>query len=140
MKYLLDTCVVSEPTKRIPNERVMQWLGSVPIADTWLSSVTIGEVQKGVYILDESNPVRRRLEDWLVKVQEEYAGRILAFDETTALVWGRLVGMSSRKGQPKPFADSQIAATALRHGMTLVTRNVRDMADFGVEIFNPFGD
>ena len=118
----------------------MQWLGSVPIADTWLSSVTIGEIQKGVYFLDESNPVRRRLADWLVKVQEEYAGRILAFEETTALTWGRLVGMSCRKGQPKPFADSQIAATALCHGMTLVTRNVRDMADFGVELFNPFDD
>ena len=140
MKYLLDTCVVSESTKRIPNERVMQWLGSVPIVDTWLSSVTIGEIQKGVYILDENNPVRRRFENWLVKVQEEYAGRILAYDETTALVWGRLVGMSCRKGQPKPFADSQIAAPALCHGMTLVTRNVRDMADFGVEIFNPFDD
>ena len=48
--------------------------------------------------------------------------------------------MSCRKGQPKPFADSQIAATALCHGMTLVTRNVRDMADFGVELFNPFDD
>ena len=140
MRYLLDTCVVSEPTKRIPNARAMQWLASVPIADTWLSSVTICEIQKGVYILDENSPLRRRLMEWLDKVQEAYAGRILAFDEATALLWGRLVGTSSRAGHPRPYADSQIAATALRHGMMLVTRNMRDMVDFGVETVNPFDE
>lgn len=138
MKYLLDTCVVSESTKRRPNERAMEWLSSIPITDTWLSSVTIGEIQKGVHSLDESDPMRQRLEDWLALVREAYASRILAFDEETALLWGRFAGLASREGRPKPFADSQIAATALRHGMVLATRNVRDMENLGVKIINPF--
>jgi hypothetical protein len=56
------------------------------------------------------------------------------------MTWGELIGSALRVGRPKPIVDAQIAATALRHGMTLVTRNVRDMADFGVELFNPFDE
>ena len=138
MKYLLDTCVVSESTKRNPNEKAVSWLASVSIGDTWLSSVTIGEIQKGIHLLDEGNPARQRLADWLARVREAYADRILAFDEETALLWGRMSGLASREGRPRPFADSQIAATALQHGMVLATRNERDMADLGVKIINHF--
>lgn len=80
------------------------------------------------------------LSDWLESIRSQFSSRILPFDEETSMSWGELVGNALRMGQPKPLVDAQIAATALRHGMMLVTRNVRDMADFGVEIVNPFDD
>lgn len=110
MKYLLDTCIVSEATKRKPNGRVCEWLASMPFHELYLSVVTLGEIQNGVYRLDED----------------------------TALLWGRTTGEYARAGRTLPTADSQIAATALSHGMTLVTRNVDDMAGMGVPILNPF--
>ena len=138
MKYLLDTCIVSEATKRKPNERVCEWLASMPFHELYLSVVTLGEIQNGVYRLDEASALRRRLANWLAEVRREYSGRIIPFDEDTALLWGRTTGEYARAGRTLPTADSQIAATALSHGMTLVTRNVDDMAGMGVPILNPF--
>lgn len=122
----------------MPNPNVMCWLAEMSIENTWLSAVTICEIQKGVHILEEGSPLRQRLSNWLTRVRQEYSNRILPFDEETALMCGRLLGDAQREGRLRPIADSQIAATALRHGMVLVTRNVRDMEGFGVKIVNPF--
>ena len=138
MKYMLDTCIVSEAVKRKPSIDVMQWLDSVPISCQYLSSVTLGELQKGICSLGEADPRRHRLASWFERVHKAYSGRILPFDEEAALLWGRISGENQRSGRSIPLADSQIAAIAIVHGMELVTRNVRDMLGMGASIVNPF--
>ena len=138
MKYLLDTCTISETAKRIPSERVLRWLHGVPAEDLHLSSVTVGEIAKGISKLDLNNPRRMRLEQWFDEIRSQFAQRILPFDEMAAIIWGRMVGEGIRCGRTMSLADSQIAATARVHSMKLVTRNVDDMVGMGVPIFNPF--
>ena len=138
MNYLLDTCVISELMKKTPSETAVRWLTNTPDANQYLSSITIGEIQKGIFRLEEQDLRRALLSQWLMSIRKGFAKRIIPFDEDSAVIWGKLIGESLRIGRPKPIVDSQIAATALSHGMALVTRNVPDMADFGVEIVNPF--
>ena len=138
MKYLLDTGTISETAKRIPSEQMMRWLHSVPAEDLYLSSVTIGEIAKGISKLAMNDSRRTRLEHWFDVVRGQFAQRILPFDDMVALAWGRMVGEGLRCGRTMSLADSQIAATASVHGMKLVTRNVDDMVGMGVPIFNPF--
>ena len=109
-------------------------------SQTYLSAISVGEIYKGIARLESSDPRRVVLLDWLESIRSQFSSRILPFDEETSMSWGELVGNALRTGHPKPLVDAQIAATALRHGMTLVTRNVRDMTDFGVELFNPFDE
>ena len=138
MKYLLDTCTISETAKRIPSEHVLQWLRSVSPEELYLSSVTIGEIAKGISKLALNDPRRSRLESWFDEIRGQFEQRILPFDDVVAIAWGRMVGEGLRCGRPMSLADSQIAATASVHGMKLVTRNVEDMAGMGVPILNPF--
>ena len=140
MNYILDTCIVSELVKRQPSAVVVGWLSSIPVQDLFISAVTLGEIQKGISKLASNDPRIPPLETWLAEIQRDYSGRVVAFDESAAILWGRISGENSRKGRTLPVADSQIAATALASGMTLVTRNVPDMAGMGVPIFNPFAE
>jgi predicted nucleic acid-binding protein len=128
---------LSEPFKRHPNPHVIAWLRSVDQASLYTPSVVIGEMRKGVEKMPES--VRREmLEKWLADYLRFYADNIVAFDAEVAMPWGKLVGKLQLDGMSPPVIDSQIAATAIHHGMTLVTRNVRDMQATGVEVLNPF--
>lgn len=137
MKYLLDTCILSEPFKRQPSPQVIAWLRSVDQSSLYTPAVVIGEMCKGVEKMPAS--VRRGLlEKWLADYLRFYADNIVAFDAEVAMTWGKLVGRLQLEGMAPPVIDSQIAATALHHGMTLVTRNVRDMQATGVDVFNPF--
>ena len=137
MRYLLDTCILSEPFKRQPNPHVIAWLRSVDQSSLYTPSVVLGEMRKGVEKMPAS--IRRgMLEKWLADYLRFYADNIVAFDAEVAMTWGRLVGRLQQDGMSPPVIDSQIAATALHHGMTLVTRNVRDMQTTGAEVFNPF--
>ena len=140
MNYLLDTCVISELMRKSPSQSVVKWLRGTPSASQYLSAITLGEIHKGIARLDSRDPRRGVLADWLRTIRSRFASRIISFDEKTSMTWGELIGNALRVGRPKPLVDAQIAATALCHGMTLVTRNVHDMTDFGVEIFNPFGE
>ena len=99
MKYLLDTCIVSEATKRKPDTGVVRWLGSVSILDQYLSAITLGEIQKGIYSLDEANPLRQRLASWLAEVRRTYSGRIVPFDEEASIEWGRMAGENAHAGR-----------------------------------------
>ena len=137
MRYLLDTCVLSEPFKRQPNQQVIAWLRSVDQSSLYTPSVVLGEMRKGV----EKMPASARkemLEKWLADYRRFYADNIVPFDAEVAMAWGKLVGRLQLEGMSTPVIDSQIAATAIYHGMTLVTRNVRDMQATGADIFNPF--
>ena len=138
MKYLLDTCVLSELTKSRPSEAVLSWLTAQDPKTLYLSSLTIGELKKG--IVKRGGDVRaRRLERWLTdKVLRFYGDRIIPVACDESLAWGVICGNAERNGNKRPSVDSLIAATALAHHMTLVTRNVGDMSGMGVSIFNPF--
>jgi len=140
VNYLLDTCVISELMRPRPNERVVAWLRAQESETLYLSFLTIGELKKG--IAKRGNDARaKRLEKWLVgEIFNAYHDRMIPIAKDESLLWGMICGASERVGRKRPVADSLIAATALAHNMTLVTRNVDDIAGMGVSIFNPFGD
>ena len=140
MKYLIDTCVASELIKRRPAVQVVRWFATVPGEDVYLPSIAIGEIQKGISKLTPGDPKRLRLEAWLAGVRRDFSHKIVPFDEDSAILWGRTIGEFARIGRTLPIVDTQIAAIALVNDMTLVTRNVDDMAGMGVPIFNPFAE
>ena len=138
MKYLIDTCVISELSVRKPSSGVVRWFSETPDGDMYLSVITIGELRKGIDRLKLDDPRRVKLEKWLAVVRTVFYGRILPFVEETAVAWGEIVGESLRTGKARPIVDAQIAATALMNGMTLVSRNAKDFSGTGVQLFNPF--
>lgn len=135
MGYLLDTNVLSELRRRTPNPQVRQWFADRPASTLYLSVLTLGEIRKGIEGL--SDPVRRLpLIDWLeTELPAFFAGRILPVDVRVADGWGRLVAQA---GRPVPAIDSLLAATAVVHGLTLVTRNVRDVQGLAVPVIDPW--
>ena len=138
MRYLLDTCVISELTRRTPNVGVIAWLREQNPEMLYLSLLTIGELKKGI-IKRNGDARALALERWLNdEIIAAYSDRLLPIDMDVALVWGRITGEAERAGVSRPIADSLIAATALVHDMTVVTRNVSDMVYTGVRLFNPF--
>lgn len=135
MKYLLDTNVVAELRKgRRTNLHVRRWFEPLGSDDIFISVLTVGEIRRGI------ERVRRRdagsalaVERWLGRLRSDFADRILPIDDEIAEEWGRL-GMPD----PMPVVDGLIAATALRHQLTVATRNVKDIARTGVPFINPF--
>jgi toxin FitB len=134
MSYLLDTSVVSELRKREPDTRVLAWYAAVPPADLYLSVLTIGEIRLGVERLRRRDPPQAaRLERWLTGLNLSYRDRIVAVDASIAEEWGRI-----NVPDPLPVVDGLLAASAIAHDWTLVTRNVRDVQRCGVRLLNPF--
>ena len=123
MSYLIDTNVLSELRRKEPDPQVVRWISQRPATTLHLSVLTLGELRKGIAALADGDR-KSRLLDWLeVELTGFFAGRILPIDATTADQWGRLMAQA---GRPLPAIDSLLAATALTHGLTLVTRNVKD--------------
>jgi predicted nucleic acid-binding protein len=138
MSYLLDTCVLSELRKPAPDSNVTTWIERVQESHLYLSVITLGEIQKGIAKLEDSKK-KHALQLWLEQdLQERFAGRILMVDSSVALEWGILQGSSSRFGNPVPVIDSLIAATAICHNLTLVTRNTTDFERMPVRLANPW--
>lgn len=138
MSYLLDTNVVSEWTKPRPDPAVVQWLDDVDEDHVHLSALTLGELREGV---DRLAPGRRRneLDRWLdADLPDRFAGRVLAVDGAVARRWGVLRATAGRSGRTLPIVDSLLAATAVEHGLAMVTRNIRDFADLGVKLVDPW--
>ena len=136
MSYLVDTNVFSELAKTTPDARVVTWLRDHE-SELYLSTITIGELRRGI----ESLPAGKRktaLQSWFTGLCKRMEGRILSFNTSTAHVWGQLLASWDKKGATVPSLDSQLAATAHRHNLTMVTRNVSDFQDTGVKLFNPF--
>jgi len=136
--YLVDTNVISEIRKRDRADKgVMAFFrkASRDDADLYLSVVTIGEIRRGVELIRHrgDKPQATRLENWLDGVLLEFGQNILAVDEEIGQLWGRL-----RVPHPEHALDKLIAATALIHDLTVVTRNVDDFADTGNRVLNPF--
>ncbi len=131
--YLLDTNVVSELRRSRPHPAVLEWIRSVPSERLHLSAVTVGEIQGGIEKTRAHDSAKAgALEAWLDQVMEAYP--ILALDEAIFREWGRLMHRQSAALSQ----DAMIAAVARIHGLTVVTRNVRDFEHFGVEILDPF--
>jgi predicted nucleic acid-binding protein len=136
--HLLDTNVPSEFSRDRPEPRVVQWLKTQPVTTLFLSAVTIGEIRKGLIVL---LPSRRRsdLETWFhTDLLVWFRNRILPVTHAVADRWGVMDGQCQLRGTPLNTADGMIAATAMEHGLTLVTRNLKDFAGLGVDIFNPW--
>jgi len=142
MKYLVDTCVLSELARRRPNSQVVEWFARCQPSDVfYISAVTIGELKQGVEALPDVDPRKSKLTQWFQdRVLGQYAGRIVSYDAEVAQRWGEIMGSSRRVGHIRPDLDTQIAATALAHDMTIVTRNVVDFQFEGLRVVNPFGD
>ena len=135
--YLLDTMVVSDLAKFPIDPRLDDWAKSTPGEQQFLSVMTLGEMASGIEDLPDGRR-RRDLELWLQRVLASFESRILSFDQETAMIWGRKHGVLRRKGVNAPAVDLMLAASALRHGLTVVTRNTRDFARFEVPLLNPW--
>ena len=138
MKYLLDTCVISELVRKKADARVVKWLSDREEATLFLSVLTLGELEKGICKLPDGR-LRRRLRDWVDHdLKRRFFGRILPVDADVADRWGRLSGEAEKKGQKVPVIDGLLAATALTRGLTLVTRDIKHVAAAATAIFNPW--
>jgi len=139
VKYLLDTCLISELVKKVPNSAVVSWLDEQDEQSLFLSVLTIGELQKGISKLLDS-PRKDELQAWIEHdLALRFMGRIIDIEMEVVLIWGRLQGESERKGESLPVMDSLIAATAKAHGLVVVTRNVKDIERCQVRVCNPWG-
>lgn len=139
--FLLDTNVISELMKQRPSRRVAGWVEGITEDLLHLSVITIGEIRKGIELLDDDDRRRGVLQSWLDRdVRVRFAGRLLPFDDLVAERWGRLEALAKRRRLTLPTIDAQLAATALHHGLTFVTRNTTDIGPTGVPVFNPWGD
>ncbi|MBB5808543.1 putative nucleic acid-binding protein [Saccharothrix ecbatanensis] len=134
MSFLLDTNVVSEIRKKVPNAGVSAWFASVSPNELFLSVLVVGEIRQGVERLARRDPAQAEtFERWLAQLADAYGDRMVPVTAEVAQVWGRL-----NVPDPLPVVDGLLAATALVHGWTLVTRNVGDVASSGARLLNPF--
>ena len=140
MKYLVDTCVLSELAKSKPNPNVVKWLKIHSEGNLFfVYVVTLGEIKEGIETLPNKDPRREQLRTWFEeRILGAYEESIIDFDRQVALKWGEIKGMTNRMGRTRPDLDAQIAATAVVHNMTVLTRNISDMEYTGAELENPF--
>ncbi len=133
--YLLDTQVISELVRLQPSAKVITWLEAQEAETLFLSVLSVGEIEKGIARVADARR-RAKLRVWLDKeVKVTFAGQVLAIDEEVATTWGKVL---AEVGRPLPAVDSLIAATALHHGLTMVTRNGQDMELPRLTVFNPW--
>jgi predicted nucleic acid-binding protein len=135
MSWLLDTCALFEYAKKAPAPKVIAWLDEQDEASLFISVISLGEIEKGILKLRASD--RRRITAWLGKVEQRFAGRILPLDAAALHVWAQIAAHSELAGQPLLVMDGLLIATAQCHGLTVVTRNVRDFALYP-QVFNPW--
>ncbi|GAA2822412.1 PIN domain-containing protein [Kribbella solani] len=134
MSYLLDTNVISEFRRKTPNAGASGWLDTVRSGQLFLSVLVVGELRQGVERLARRDPARAAaIEDWCQRLVKGYSDRIVPISQEIADTWGRL-----NAANPLPVVDGLMAATALVHDWTLVTRNTADVERSGARVLNPF--
>ncbi len=138
MKYLLDTCVISEIIRPRADENVISWMQNQDEKSLYLSVLTFGEIEKGI----EKSPDearKRKLQLWLEEdLKERFEGRIIPINMDVAVKWGAIQGNAELSGKPMPAIDGLIAVSGLVHNCIVVTRNVSDMEQSAVELLNPW--
>ena len=136
MKYLLDTCVISELAKLNPNKKVADWILKENEGDFYISTLTFGELHKGIERLPTSRK-KDKLQDWVKNdLKDRFWNRIVDINLDIATIWGKIQGVAEQKGKPMPVIDSLIAATGIAFKLIVVTRNVSDMEQSGVGLLN----
>lgn len=137
MSYLLDTCVLSELVKPLPNGGLLDWLNATPNDRLFLPSLTIGEIRKGIVKMPNSQR-KTHLTQWLEQLISDYQNRIISVDLAVAQTWGNLQGNAEANGRPLASIDGLIAAIAVTHHLTVVTRNEKDFTATSVRLLNPW--
>ena len=135
MNYLIDTNIISEVRKGARcDAHVSAWYASIADEDLYPSTLVLGEIRKGIELARPRDAGKAvALERWLAEVERAFGGRVLGIDNAISDQWGRMGAIRS-----VPVIDGLLAATALTNGLTLVTRNDRDVAGLGAMVFNPF--
>jgi predicted nucleic acid-binding protein len=138
LRWLLDTCVISELVSKQPNENVVHWIDSTDAECLYLSVISLGEIRKGIEKLANSQR-RQDLHHWLSEdLPIMFSNRIIALDANILIEWGALTGRMEKQGRKMPAIDSLLAATALHGNFTLVTRDVNDFKYADIKTFNPW--
>lgn len=134
--WLLDTMVISELRKRTPDQNVVTWLSAAPEKSLFISVVTISEIQRGIVLQrSKDQPFAERLQCWLDEMMRNYGDRVLPVTPEIACRWGELSALAGHDG-----ADVMIAASALQHGLSVVTRNESHFSLFSVPVLNPYSN
>jgi toxin FitB len=136
-RYLLDTNIVSDVTKPLPSQRLVDWLAAQDDGRLFISTLTLAEIGRGILALHAGRK-RKALVAWFEGAegpQTIFSGRILSFDANAAHEWAELMAEGDRKGRPRSAIDTMIAAVARANGCVVVTGNVKDFE--GVEVLNP---
>ncbi len=137
--FLLDTNVLSELTRAKPEPRVAAWLQNAAADELHVSVLTLGEIRKGIALLPAGQQRRDQFEQWLKTVLLSwFVGRVLSIDQPVAERWGTLTASAKLAGTPIAVVDGLLAATALHHNLTVVTRNTRHFDGAGASLFNPW--
>lgn len=138
MSFLLDTNVISETMRRQPSDAVITWMIAQPNESLFLSAITVGELRRGALLLAHGKK-RKALLRWIeTGIKADFGSRILPVDTAVMESWAQLQVSTERAGRRLPVIDSLIAATALTHKLTLVTRNTADFTAAGVALLDPW--
>lgn len=138
MRFLLDTCVISELIAKQPDPGLIQWIDDTAEEKIYLSVITIGEIKKGIEKLPDSSR-KNELAEWLKDdLLTRFKDKTLPIDTDVMLVWGELAANLERQGRKMPAIDSLIAAIAVCRELNLVTRNETDFIHTGIPIINPW--
>jgi predicted nucleic acid-binding protein len=137
VSFLIDTCTLAELVKPRPHFGVLAWFEAQDADALHLSALTVGEIEKGVALLP-SGRRRTGLRTWLGTLASTYASRVLPVDAAVAALWGRLSAAAEQGSRLVSVVDGLIAATALHHGLTVVTRNTKDFIPSGVPLLDPW--
>jgi toxin FitB len=137
VSFLLDTCVLAELVRPNPHPGVLAWFEAQEAESLYLSVLTVGEIEKGVELLPTG---RRRiaLRTWLETLNSTYSSRVIPVDAAVAIRWGRLCAAAEKSGHHLSVVDGLIAATAILHGLTVVTRNTKDFLLTGASLLDPW--
>jgi toxin FitB len=135
MSYLVDANILCESSRSQPDPVVLQWLADHD-SELHVSVLSLGEMLKGIHLMDAGRR-RREIEGWYQRIERWAANRLLVMDASVMVTWGRFYASHQRAGRKLPLMDSLLAATALRHQLTIVTRNTADFPD-DVPVLNPW--
>ena len=136
--FLLDTNVLSKLARSRPDNRGARWIDRQDRLSLFISEVSVGEIHKGIAKLPASRR-REEIKTWLQRVLlHDFHERVLAVDRRVWIAWGRLCGEALRRGRPLPAIDALLAATAIEHNLTLVTRDIRPLRGTGAKLYSPW--
>lgn len=137
MRFLLDTCVISECKQKKPNPVVLNWIDKLPIDNVKISILTLGEIEKGIEKLAHGSK-RSNLKNWYEELQELFGGKIIPISQMEISAWAKMEATTELNGNTLTSIDGLIAASAIAHHLIVATRNVDDMLASGVPLYNPW--